>query len=208
MCELTDWYFVARERFSYDLSLPMPYSIIKKYSNLEPVLIGKINGMKVIIDNIKNFNEMENILIIDDYKNKNLKFGKINKDFYELQSTLIKGYSIIYNWAIDADLNITGVIFDEGSFKTFTDVIETQNENIIFLKNSRKKVFIVWSTMSAQQREYMNTLNEKELLLLASGENFEVKNCKLNLSLIIKNKEEREKNNHLLEKIDVPKWMR
>ena len=208
MCVITNWYFVGKERFDYDLSLPMPYAIIKKH-NLEPVLIGDLNGVKVVIDNIKEFNEKENYLVMDDGKDTIVNLKNMHDDFHKLQLNIIKGYPIIYNWAIDANLSMNGVMYEMGNFIPFRDAIISQEEDYVtFTDIVSKKAFVIWSAMSRQQKEYMESLSEKDLSVLAPKDFFEVKNCYLDLSVLIKNKEEREKKNHFLNEIDVPAWMK
>ncbi len=206
MNEITNWYFVGRERFGYDLSLPIPYAIIKRYSNLEPVLIGELNGMKVIINNIKEFNEKKNYLILQNGTELELK--NMHDDFHKLQINIIKGYPIIYNWAIDANLNMNGVMYEMGKFRPFKDAIVSQEEDFVTFAHINKKAFVVWSAMSRQQKEYMESLSEKDLSVLASKDFFEVNNCCLDLLVLIKNKEERDRKSHFLRELDVPDWMK
>ena len=62
--------------------------------------------------------------------------------------------------------------------------------------------------MSRQQKEYMESLSEKDLSVLASKDFFEVNNCCLDLLVLIKNKEERDRKSHFLRELDVPDWMK
>lgn len=206
MSTITNWYFVGREKFGYDLSLPIPYAIIKRFSNLEPVLIGALNGIKVIVDNIKDFNEKEKCIVLSN--NTIIQLANMHDDFYQLQINILKGYPIIYNWAVDANLSMNGVMYEMGKFNMFSDTIESQEKELITFSHMNKKAFVVWSTMSRQQKEYMESLNDEDLLILAPYGKFEVKNCCLDLAVLIKNKEERDRNSHLLRELDVPEWMK
>lgn len=208
MCKITDWYFVAKERFGYDLSYSMPYSIIRKNSNFEPVLIGKMDGMEVIIDNIKSYNEVENCVIFGCENDTKVYLENMHNDFFELQDSIVKGRSVIYDWTVDENLNISGIIFSKGHFEFFKDTITAQEGNTLSVKNLNSKVFVLWSAMSKEQRKYMSTLTDQELLTFAPDGNFKVDNCKLNLLMLIKNKEERERKNKVLKEVDVPDFFK
>ena len=203
MKTLDNWHVVCKSTSNHDLSFWMPYPCVLRLQmsgyKVEPIFIGEIDGRKTILS-------------LDKYLERNyiqcngeeIELGDFEPDFEKIVKTR---NNTVYDWKIDADLFISGYLYKDGELIQFKDEIIKQDGDILTLKD-KKEIFLVWNAMSIDMQQALNSFTDEERVKLCP-ENFgEIKNCKMDLTLLIKNKEEREKRKKAFDAIDVPNFFK
>lgn len=198
---LKNWFTVCKSELNSDLSFWMPYEEILKLKmngyKVDPIFIGDINKRRVILT-LDNYLEKNHVLS----NGEEIELGNINEDFEKIMNSRV---SKLYNWKIDEYLILSGYLYKNDELIHFKDEIMGQNENILTLK-SNKEVFVVWNSMSHEQQHFFNSLTDEERVKFCPNDFGGIKNCKMDLTVLIRIKEEREKRRRALEAIDVPRF--
>lgn len=198
---LKNWFTVCKSELNSDLSFWMPYEEILKLKmnryKVDPIFIGDINKRRVILT-LDNYLEKNHVLS----NGEEIELGNINEDFEKI---VINRVPKLYNWKIDENLILSGYLYNNDELIQFEDEIVRQNDNILTLK-SNKVVFVVWNSMSQAQQQFLTSLNDEERVKLCPSDFGGIKNCKMDLTTLIRSKEEREKRRKAFEEIDVPRF--
>ena len=197
---LNNWYAVCKSHLNFDLLFWMPHPYIARLQmngySVEPIFIGDVQKRRVMLG-ISKYPEGQYIFSNEE----KFELGDCQKDFQKIS---LSENPLVYNWSIDKNLLIKGYLYKDGEFTQFTDEIIKQNMDTLTLKNNNE-VFVVWNSMSNDQQSFLSSLSNEDRIKLCPEDFGLIKNCKMDLTLLIKRRDEREKRRKAFEAIDVPK---